>query len=401
MSSNKKRRVLIVVQNLPVPFDRRVWLEATSLAANGYAVSVISPKMKGYNASFEQLEGVNIYRYPMPLDPSTKVGFISEIALGFIRTFGKSVRVAILGRGFDVIHACNPPETYWLLGMFWKMFGKKFIFDHHDLSPELFVVKFNGTKGFFHKLLLRFERLSYQTSDAAISTNESYKTIAVERGGMERDRVFVVRSGPDVNRFNRHEPDLSLKQGKRYLIAYLGEISTQDGVDGFVRIAKILRDDLGRDDFHCLVIGGGEQQPSVVEYADQVGVGELFTFTGDVRDDDRLCRLLSSADIGLDPVPVNEWSDRSTSNKIVEYMYFGLPVVSYDLHEAKQSAGPAGVFAIPGSEQDFARVISELLDDEPARQEMARVGVDRLENQLSWEHSVPVLLDAYRTALGD
>ncbi len=400
MSHTKPPRVLIVVQNLPVPFDRRVWLEATTLAANGYIVSVICPKMKGFNESFERLENVNIYRYKMPLDPRTRLGFVGEIALGFLRTFGISLRVFFGGPGFDVIHACNPPETYWLLGLFWKLFGRKFIFDHHDLSPELFVVKFNKPKGFFYRLLLRFERLSYRVSNAALSTNDSYKAIAVERGGMDPDRVFVVRSGPDLNRFKRYAPDLSLKQGKRFLIVFLGEIGSQDGVDGMVRIAKLLRDDLKRDDFHCLVIGGGERQPSIVAYAKELGVDTLFTFTGDIRDDERLCELLSSADIGIDPVSFNEWSDRSTSNKIIEYMYFGLPVVSYQLHEAEQSAGAAGVYATPGSEPEFARVISDLLDDEHARTEMGRIGRDRVENQLSWEYSVPPLLAAYRTALG-
>jgi len=399
MPQTNPRRVLVVVQNLPVPFDRRVWLESTSLAEAGYEVSVICPKMKGYDKSYERLENVDVYRYSMPLDPSTKAGFIGEIGLGLIRTFGKSVRVAFRGRGFDVIHACNPPETFWMLGLFWKLFGKKFIFDHHDLSPELFVVKFHGARGFFHRLLLLFEKASYRFSDAAISTNESYKAVAVGRGGMSPERVFVVRSGPDVNRFSRHEPDESLKNGKRFLIAYLGEIGKQDGVDGLIRVVKILRDDHGREDFHCLVIGGGVQQPATVAYASELGISELFTFTGDVRDDDRLCRLLSSADIGVDPVPKNDWSDRSTSNKIVEYMYFGLPVVGYDLKEARESAGDAGAYAEPNSETDLAHVLADLLDDESRRAEMSKLGRERLERHLSWEHSVAPLLEAYTTAL--
>lgn len=388
-----------MVQNLPVPFDRRVWLESTSLSEAGYQVSVICPKMKGYNKSYERLENVDIYRYAMPLDPTTKRGFVGEIGLGLLRTFGKSLRVALTGRGFDVIHACNPPETFWILGLFWRLFGKKFIFDHHDLSPELFVVKFNGARGLFHKLLLLFERASFRVSDVAIATNESYKQIAVERGGMDPERVFVVRSGPDVSRFTRYEPDGSLKNGKQYLIAYLGEIGTQDGVDGLIRIAQILRDRHGRNDFHCLVIGGGEQQPVVREYASELGMSGLFTFTGDVRDDETLCRLLSSADVGVDTVPKNDWSDRSTANKITEYMYFGIPFVGYDLVEARYSAGDGGAYAEPGSEVDFARVLSELLDDAPKRASMGRLARQRLEDTLAWEHSVPQLLQAYTTAI--
>jgi len=399
MPKPSSRRVLVLVQNLPVPFDRRVWLESTSLSDAGYEVTVICPMMKGYDRSYERLENVDIYRYPMPLDPSTKLGYLGEIGLGLLRTFGKSVRVALSGRGFDVIHACNPPETFWILGLFWKIFGKKYIFDHHDLSPELFVAKFDGQRGIFHSLLLLFERASYRFSDTAISTNESYKKVAVERGGMDPDRVFVVRSGPDVTRFTRFEPDESIKKGKQFLLVFLGEIGVQDGVDGLVRIARQLRVDHRRDDFHCLIIGGGEQQAVVKDYATEQGVGELFTFTGDVRDDETLCRMLSSADVGIDPVPKSEWSDRSTANKIVEYMYFGLPVVGYDLVEARRSAGDSGVYVEPGSEASFAQAISDLLDDAPRLARMGDVAQARLEMSLAWEHSIPPLLEAYRVAL--
>jgi glycosyltransferase involved in cell wall biosynthesis len=401
VARRKQKRVLIVVQNLPVPFDRRVWLEATTLAGAGYAVSVICPKLKGYNASHETLEGVAIYRYGVPIDPSSKAGFVAEIIWAFMRTFFLSIRVALFGGGFDLIHACNPPETYWMLGRFWSLFGKRFIFDHHDLSPELFEVKFEGKKGFFHRLLLVFERESHRTAQVSIVTNESYKEVAVARGDADPDLVFVVRSGPDLNRFQRFDPDPSLKAGKPYLVAYLGEVGTQDGVDGLVRVARILRDDLGRDDVHFLVIGGGEHQPSIVALADTMGIADLFTFTGDVRDDERLCRLLSSADLGVDPVPKNAWSDRSTANKVVEYLYFGLPFVGYDLAEARRSAGDAGAYAEPGSEEDFARVIAGLLDDPDRRKTMGEVGIDRLESELAWQHSVEPLLSAYATAFGE
>jgi len=207
MPDGRMGRVLIVVQNLPVPFDRRVWLEATTLAAAGYTVSVICPKLKGYDESYERLESVDIYRYPMPFDPSGRLGFAAVTAWGFLRALGKSFRVAWKGRGFDVIHACNPPETYWLLGLLWKVRGTKFIFDHHDLSPELYLVKFGGGHGLLYRLLLRLERASYAVADVAIATNESYKSIAVERGGMAPERVLIVRSGPALDRFQRYEAD--------------------------------------------------------------------------------------------------------------------------------------------------------------------------------------------------
>lgn len=195
-SAGNGRRVLIIVQNLPVPFDRRVWLEATSLTQAGYAVSVICPKAKGYNESYEQLEGVDIYRYGLPIDAQGALGFVMEFAWCFLRTFMKSVRVAVIGRGFDLIHACNPPETFWLLGWFWRVFGKRFLFDHHDLSPEMYAAKFGRAGGAMYRGLLFLERMTFKTADVVITTNESHKKIAQERGGLAADDVYIVRSGP-------------------------------------------------------------------------------------------------------------------------------------------------------------------------------------------------------------
>ena len=213
-SAGSGRRVLIIVQNLPVPFDRRVWLEATSLTAAGYAVSVICPKAKGYTASFETLEGVDIYRYDLPVDAQGAAGFALEFAWCFLRSFIKSVRVAVAGRGFDVIHACNPPETYWLLARFWRLFGKRFLFDHHDLSPEMYAAKFGRDLGLLYQGLLFLERMTFRAADAVMTTNESHKRIAQARGGLAPEQVFVVRSGPDLARFRLFDPDPSWKQGK-------------------------------------------------------------------------------------------------------------------------------------------------------------------------------------------
>ncbi|MCZ6457686.1 MAG: glycosyltransferase, partial [Actinobacteria bacterium] len=270
----------------------------------------------------------------------------------------------------------------------------------HDLSPELYAVKFGGGRGLLYRLLLRLERASFAVADVAIATNESHKSVAVERGGMAAERVFIVRSGPDLDRFERYVADQAWKRGKPFLIVYLGEIASQDGVDGLVRAARVLRDDLGRNDFHCVVIGGGVQQPIVKAYAEELGVDDLFTFTGVVSDDE-LCRILSSADIGIDPVPHNDWSDRSTMNKIMEYMYFGLPVVAHDLTEARFSAQDAAVYANSNSDADLARVISDLLDDPDQRQKMSEFGVRRVEEEMAWEHSIPALLDAYEKVFND
>ncbi|HXQ40175.1 MAG TPA: glycosyltransferase family 4 protein [Candidatus Udaeobacter sp.] len=390
-------RVLIVVQNLPVPFDRRVWLEATSLAKAGYRVSVICPKAKGFNTSFEILEDVAIYRYPLPIDASSKLGFAAEFLWCLAATTLLSLRVSITGRGFDVLHACNPPETYWLLGYLWRPFGKVFIFDHHDLSPEMYQAKFGGG-GRLLRILLWLERRSLRSARVVITTNESHKAVAIARGGKQPDDIYIVRSGPELARFSLYPPDPAWRRGQRHLLVYLGEICKQDGVDHLIRTIKHLVEDYGFTDFHCVLIGGGPHQPAIKAYAAELGVSGFTTFTGRVSDE-TLCRVLSSADIAIDPDPKNAWTDRSTMNKIVEYMYFGLPIVCYDLTEARVSAGEAARYVVANDEDALARGIVGLAEDDGARQRMGAFGMDRVRNALAWNYSVPPLLAAYDRAM--
>ncbi|HZT87465.1 MAG TPA: glycosyltransferase family 4 protein [Stellaceae bacterium] len=390
-------RVLIVVQNLPVPFDRRVWLEATSLHANGYAVSVICPKAKGFNRSRERLEGIDIYRYPLPFEARGKLGYIAEFLWCFAATALLSGRVALFGGGFDILHVCNPPETYWPLGWFWRAFGRIFIFDHHDLSPEMAAVKFGRDRGVLIRALLWLEKATFRAAQVVITTNESHKAIAVARGGKRPDDVYIVRSGPELSRFRLYEPDPGVKNGKPHAIVYLGEICEQDGVDYLLRALKILRDEFGRRDFHCVLIGGGPHQPAMDAYAREIGVEELCTFTGRISDE-ALCRILSSADIAIDPDPKNPWSDKSTMNKIVEYMYFRLPIVAFDLAESRVSAAEAALFVEPNVERELARGVAELLDDPQRRAAMGACGGNRVRERLAWQYSVPPLLAAYEAA---
>lgn len=387
-------RVLIIVENLPVPFDRRVWLEATTLARHGYRVSVICPKGKGFTRGFEVLEGIHVHRYDLPIDGGGALGFAAEFLWSFMMTSWLSLRVALSGPGFDVIQACNPPDTFWLLGRFWKIFGCRFIFDHHDLSPEMYVVKFGRGDGVLFRALLWLERQSFRTADVVITTNESHKAIAVARGGKSPDTVHVVRSGPDPRRFQVYPPDQRYLAGRRHLLVYLGEICQQDGVDYLVRALKSLRDDLGRADFRCLLIGGGPHQPAIKAYAETLDIMDVAAFTGRVSDDD-LCRILSTATIGIDPDPKNAWSDKSTMNKVIEYMYFGLPVVAFDLHETRVSADDAAVYAEANSEIALARTISDLLDDPARRATMSATGRTRVHDRLAWNHSEASLLAAY------
>ena len=389
-------RVLIVVENLPVPFDRRVWLEATTLARHGAAVSVICPKARGFTKSHEVLEGVAIYRYTLPFDASGPLGFALEFDWCFVATALLSLWIALFGRGFDVLHACNPPDTFWLLGRFWQALGRRFIFDHHDLSPEMFAAKFGRDNGWLHRSLLWLERQSMRTADVVITTNRSHKRIAVQRGGKRPADVFVVRSGPDLARFRIHAPDPAYRAGKPHLLVYLGEICKQDGVDYMVRAVKLLAAE--RDDVRVLFVGGGPYQPAIKTYAGEQGIGGIAHFTGRVSDEE-LCRILSSATLGIDPDPKTPWSDQSTMNKVIEYMFFGLPVVAFDLHETRVSAGQAGVYAEANSEAALAAAIGALLDDPARRAAMAALGQARVRNSLAWEHSVPALLRAYERAV--
>jgi len=398
-SAGNRRRVLIIVQNLPVPFDRRVWLEATTLVRAGYVVSVICPKAKGFNRSFEVLEGVRIHRYPLPIDASGALGFVSEFLWCFVRTVMKVIRVAVRGPGFDAVHVCNPPETYWPLGWVCRLLGKRFLFDHHDLSPEMYDAKFDRPSRLIRGALLAMERETFRAAQVVVTTNGSHAHIARTRGGKADEDIFIVRSGPDLDRLRRYPRDRQWHKDKRYLLVYLGEICKQDGADHLVRAVLELRDVLGRDDVGCVFVGGGPHQPVIRDYATEVGVADLCTFTGRVSDE-LLCRILSSADVAVDPDPLTAWSNQSTMNKIMEYMYFGLPIVAYDLAEHRVSAQEAAGYAEPNNERRLAAEISSLLDDPQRRADMGAFGRRRLEEHLAWQHSAPVLLDAYSKLFG-
>lgn len=388
-------KVLIIVQNLPVPLDRRVWLEAKTLQSAGYEVSVICPKGKEANLrpSYEILEDVHIYRYPAPPEAHGVTGYIFEFLYCWLMTAIFSVYVWVT-RGFDVIHACNPPETYFLLALLYKLIGKKFLFDHHDLSPEMYVAKGGKKGGILHRLLLLLERFTFKTADLVLATNESYRQIAIKRGGVPNNRIFVVRSGPDLTRLQRLPPEPQLKQGRRYLGCYLGEMCPQDGVDYLLYAIKYLVEDLGRRDTTFVLMGGGPALESLRQLARRLGLDEWVTMTGRVSDHD-LCRYLSTADICFDPDPYSEWADQSTMNKIMEYMAFAKPIVAFDLKENRFSAQEAAVYAQPNDVKEFARLVYELLDDEPRHIKMGEFGRRRVEQDLSWEHSAPILVQAY------
>jgi len=386
------RRVLILVENLPSPFDRRVWQEATTLRDAGYLVSIICPTGRGYERKFEAIDGIHVFRYPLPVEASGAAGYAVEYAVALAWTFVLACRV-LLTRGFDVVHACNPPDLFFLIGGFFRLFGKKFLFDHHDLNPELYEAKF-GRRDFFHRLMLKLEYWTFRIADVSIATNESYRRIAMERGRMPPERVFVVRSGPSLERLKILPPDGRLKRGRRYLVGYVGVMGKQEGIDYLLRAARHIVFELGRSDVHFGLVGGGTSLEEMKALAQELGVGDHVTFTGRVPDGEMLA-MLNTADVCVNCDVVNELNDKSTMNKIMEYMALGKPIVQFDLAEGRYSARRASLYAQKNDAVDLAAKIVGLLDDPARRAEMGKYGRSRVENELEWRHEAPKLLAAY------
>jgi glycosyltransferase involved in cell wall biosynthesis len=390
MSSQK--RILILVENLPSPFDRRVWQEATTLRDAGYAVSIICPTGKGFESKFENIDGIAIWRYDLPVEGEGAKGYAIEYSVALARSFMLCWR-AFVNDGFDVIQACNPPDLFFLIGRVFKLFGKKFVFDHHDLNPELYEAKF-GRRDVFYRLLLKLERWTFRTADVSIATNESYRRIALERGGMAPERVFVVRSGPSLQRMKIGPPDDRLKRGRRYLVGYVGVMGKQEGVDYLLRAIHHLVFHLYRTDIHFGLVGGGTSLQAMKALAVDMRVADFVTFTGRVTDDDMLA-MLNTADVCVNPDIANEMNDKSTMNKIMEYMALGKPIVQFDLAEGRFSAQGASLYAKKNDVVDLAAKLVELIDNPELRAAMGTCGRKRVECELEWRHEAPKLLAAY------
>jgi len=387
-----QRRVLILVENLPSPFDRRVWQEATTLREAGYAVSIICPTGRGFEKRYEVINGIHVWRYSLPVEGAGALGYALEYSVALLKTFALSLRV-FAGRGFDVIHACNPPDLFFLIGGFYKLFGKKFVFDHHDANPELYEAKF-GRRGVFWTLMLWLERMTFRLADVSIATNESYRRIAIGRGGMLPARVFVVRSGPSLERMKNVQADESLKKGKKYLVGYVGVMGRQEGIDLLLRAAKILVFDHRKKDVHFSLVGGGTSLAEMQALARELGIADYVTFTGRVPDEEMLA-VLNTADVCVNPDIANAMNDISTMNKVMEYMALGKPIVQFDLAEGRFSAQHASLYARRNDPHDLAAKIGQLLDDPQKRRVMGAFGRKRVQEQLEWRYEAPKLLAAY------
>ena len=387
------RRILIIVENLPVPFDTRVWQEASTLAANGYTVSVICPKGKGYNDDYECIDGVHIYRHDLPTEGNGAIGYAREYFSALWNEY-RLARKIYKKHGFHVIHGCNPPDDIYMVARMFRGKGVDYVFDHHDICPELYEAKFGKKSGLFYKSQLWLERNTYRHCTFAFVTNESYRRIAIERGGMNPDKVHVLRSGPRLERLVIRPPKPEIKRGRRFMIGYLGVIGQQEGIQYMLQAAKHIRDNMGRDDIFWGIVGGGPHLDELRRLCTSMGLDDIVEFTGRV-DDNKMLDYLNTADICVNSDEYNEMNDKSTMNKVLEYMALGKPIVQFDLTEGRYSAQGASLYARPNDAVDMAEKVVSLLDDPDRRAEMSRIGRDRIVNHLSWDHTSRALLETY------
>lgn len=383
----------MIVENLPVPFDRRVWAEAQSLHKAGYDISVICPRGPFADAPFELIDGIEIHRHPLPIQAKGKLAYVAEYISALFWEFLYSFKV-FWRSGFDAVHACNPPDLIFLVGAFYKyLFHKKFVFDHHDLNPELFEAKF-GHRGLIWKALVLLERLTFMVADISIATNHSYARLAVQRGNMKPERVFVVRSGPNLARVREQAPDPAWRNGRSHLVAYVGVIGQQEGIDLLLEAVRHITSTYRRLDVQFVIVGAGPELESARQTCWQMRLSDFVTFTGRV-DDTTLFSVLSTADICVNPDRPNAMNDMSTMNKIMEYMALGKPIVQFDLAEGRVSAQSASLYARNTDTADFGDKILALVDDPNRCREMGLYGRKRVADELSWDHEEPKLIAAY------
>ncbi len=395
VGKKRKKRILIIVENLPLPFDRRVWQEANTLKNAGYEVFIICPVGKGYEKRYEEINGIHIYRHPLPLEGSGVLGYVLEYSCALFWEFYLALKI-FLKHGFDAIQACNPPDIIFIVGLFFKVFfRKKFVFDHHDINPELYLAKF-GKKDIFYKIMLLLERLTFMCADLSIATNESYKKIAIERGKMDPKKVTVVRSGPSLERMKIVPPNPKWKKNRRFLVGYVGVMGKQEGIDHLLEVARILVYEKKRQDIQFVLIGDGTELQNLKKLCKDLKLEDYVTFTGRIPDEPML-EILNTADVCVNPDIPTEMNDKSTMNKIMEYMALGKPIVQYDLTEGRFSAQDASLYARPNDKYDFAEKIEWLLDHPEERKRRGQFGYKRVREELHWGVEAPKYLQVYET----
>lgn len=390
MNQLHKKHILFIVENLPVPFDRRVWQEATTLKEAGFDISIICPIMNSFTLPYEKIEGIDIFRHPLPIEANSGIDYLWEYGSAIFWWIRLSIKIFTKNR-FQIIHGCNPPDLIFIVALLFKPFGVTYVFDHHDVNPELYVAKF-GKKDFLYRCLLWFEKLTFKTANYSIATNESYKKIAIERGGMLPERVQVIRSGPKMEKLEINSGNKKYKKGRKFLVGYVGTVGEQEGID--LLLKSILYITKIRDDVQFAIIGGSTMMDQLISWRDEMGVSDFVDFYGRVSDSIML-EILNTADLGVNPDKPTEMNNISTMNKIMEYMALKKPIVQFDLKEGKFSAQEASLYATPGDTIDFANKIIHLLENESIRKEMGDYGYNRVKSELSWEFESKKLIAFY------
>jgi glycosyltransferase involved in cell wall biosynthesis len=388
--------VLMLVQNLPVPFDRRVWQEAQALIGAGYAVHVICPATKEYPRRREMLNGVRIYRYPPGPEARRPAAYLAEYLIAILAQLSIALSIRLRHR-VQIVHICNPPDLLFLVALPLIALGSCLVYDHHDACPELMIAKDHRADGAAVRLVRLFERLTYRFADVSVETNESYRDIALGRGGMSADDVFVVRSAPESSRFAGARPDGKWRYGRKYLVGYVGVMGLQDGLDHLIDAALVIIRDWQRQDIQFVLVGTGPEFPRLRARVASLGLGDQVVFTGRLPEAD-LGAVLATADVCVNPDEANRMNDISTMNKVMEYMAVAKPMVQFDLHEGRVSAGDSSLYAVRNDATSFASCIVALIDDPQARARMGQIGQQRLVTTLSWDFQVPELLAAYKRA---
>ena len=387
-------RVLMLLENEPYPDDARVFREATTLTEVGYQVAIICPAEKGQRRH-EDVAGVQVYRYAAPREGDRLLGYLWEYGYSLMASFLLSL-VVKMRHGFDVIHAHNPPDLFVLIAIFYRLTGTRFIFDHHDLCPEMYHARLKGEGNrLVSAVLLAFEKLSCRMADHIIATNESYKNVEIERGKVPEERITVVRNGPDLDNFHLVAPDLNIKEKAQTIIGYVGVMGLQDGIDYLLRTLRHLIDDMHQTDFLCVLIGDGPAKQQLERLTSELGLQNHVLFTGCLWDED-LLRCLSTADICVVPDPSNPYNDRSTMIKIMEYMALEKPIVAFDMPEHRESAQDSALYANANDEVDFARQLARLIDDPQLRVQLGTIGAKRVKEHLAWNFQAARLVEAYR-----
>ena len=388
-------KILMVLENRPALLDTRVWPEAMALRDQGFQVCIVSPKEKASDPTYRCLGGIHLYSYSLPTFPNNTFGYLLEYGLSMLQTWWLSLRV-LRQHGFDAIHAANPPDTFFFLHWFYRLLGKRFIFDQHDLSPELFQVKFGGRAAFLQPLLFWLERRSYCVATCIVTTNESQCWNAITRGQCDLAKVFIVRNGPELDRLYRIPADPELKRGRPFLLVYLGAMETQDGVEYALHALHELVFRQGRRDISLALLGDGSRLQALKQMACTLGLGDYVHFTGWVNDEE-IRRYLSTADIGLCPEPRNGLNEYCTMVKTMEYMALGLPIVAFDLRETRATCQDTALYATPNAVSDFACQIARLLEEPEMRARMGQCARKLVEERLCWDHQKRYLWQAYAT----